>query len=1096
MSCSFRCASTRTFATFTLFFFTSTFVGQPCLSQDEDPLKALQMFEVASGLQQAKRFDRAAVQYATIIRQYSDAKVAAEAHYQMGICQFEVGKYKPAATNFDSFLEHKHRDSNKTFIPYALYNLGLSCYEIARNSQNEDGKSVERAIKAFDRLEKEHPKSELVDQGIFFRSQARFLINDLEGAIQDLQKIVDSYPQSGYFGAALIDLGTANVELGKFAEAAKVYDQFLETRPSDPSTNEVKLRRLDCQLQLAIKSESSEQQNAKEGFAKLSEEYQLLASIEGFELAYHAMQQQAYCLAKSGAFLESAKLYESVASNFSDNPDTQLAKLNAARNYELAGGTDKAAELLLEITKSQPNLAIEAAWMLCSIDLNKKQYDAAYQRANEISEKSKESRFHAPILFIQAQAAFHVANKVDESTALFKQIANEYSDQPIAAEALYNATFNQLQQRDTGDVHTLATAFGQKYKNSSYYPEVIELDAEAFLLDQQRDQAQTKFQKLVSEFPEHPLAGKWTLRLAETLSLQGENADAIALIKASMDRFTTTTQKANAFYLVGLSQFNNNETQSAADSLRKSIETDSKWKYAPAVQLLRARTAMRMQEYDLASQFIKNAIKEYPKATNRDEMYFRAGQIAEGKNALDDAATAYENVVTQFSDSTWMPEALYKLGWVNSKQNNHREAGEQFSKLINDFPKHSLSTDALLARGISRRLAGEIAPAIKDLKQFLSVADENSNRPAASYELALAFAADGKHKEVTETLIPLLQINPKPTFIDDIHYELGWSYKELDDAKKSIEQFRNIVEDYPDSSHTAEANFHVGESYYSQKDYETSAAFYAACIDKASDDSLKEKGAYKAAWALYHQEQYDQSFTAFEKQVDWYPDGPLSADGKFMMAESKFKAKEFADALMLYRAAIPALDQSATTINRVKRLARLHGAQSANKSKDYKSAIELATYLTDDENADYYHEGYFELGDALYKQNENEKAKNAWAESAKVNNKVGARSNYMLGEMKFGDKDYDSAIADFELVVFGYGGTNAPDDIKVWQALAAYEIARCYHVRIKGETNADRRSKMTKDAISSYEYVVKHFPSNKDLSKQSQKAIADLKRLQ
>ena len=1099
MSFSFRCANLRTIAIylFTLFFFVSLSKFQhTAIAQDEDPLQAVQLFEAAFGLQEANKLDRAAVQYARIINQYPEAKVAAEAHYQLGICQFGVGKYKLAATNFDSFLQHKQRDTHKTFIPYALYNLGLSCYEIARNAEAQDATSVDRAIKAFDQLEKDHSKSELVDQGIFFRSQARFLVNDLEGAVSDLKSIVENHPKSSYYGPALIDLGTSYAEMGKHDEATKIYDQFLENNADDPAANEVKLRRLDCRLQMALKDQTASEADSTALFKALAGDYTALAQIDGFELAFHALQQQAFCLARTGAHEEAAAIFENVANKYPDLADTRLAKLNAARNYESAGNDDKAVELLESIAESQPELAIEASWMLCSIDLKNQRYQEAYRRAGRVAEQAKDTRFGAPLLFIQAQAAFQLPGKVDESTALFKKIASDFGDEPIAIESLYNAAFNQLQKRETADVHQIAATFKEKYSNSSYYPEVIELNAEALLLDQDQESAQNEFQVLVDQFPEHSMAGKWILRLAETMSLRGKNEQAISVIQSNLEKLKSSEQKANAYYLLGLSQFNSNENQKAAESLRQSIEIDDKWKYASAVQLLRARTAFRLEDFDSASQMLTSALSDYPEAINRDEMLYRSGQIAEAQNKLEEAALAFQAVISRHAESSWIPESIYKLGWVKSKQNDHGAAAEQFTKLIDQFPKHQLVTDALLARGISHRLAGNITEAITDLKKFLSTADENSNRPAASYELALAYAADGKNREVIETLLPLLEMEPKPKFVDDIHYELGWAYRADEANDKSIEQFRTIVNDYPESPHAAEANFHVAESMYDQKDYEGSSSFYATCIDNAKDDSLKEKAAYKSAWAHYHQNQYNESYTAFEKQVNWYPNGALSADGKFMMAESRFRLGEYGEALKLYKTAIPALDESKNTSQRVKRLARLHGAQSANKTGEHKTAVTMATELTDDESADYYYEGYYELGDAHHKSNENEKAKQAWAKSALVNNKIGARSNYMLGEVSFGEKDYDAAIGFFELVVYRYGGTDAPDEIKVWQALSAYEIARCYHVRIKAETDQQRRSKLIKDAISSYQYVIDNYASNKDLLNQSQKAVTDLKRLQ
>jgi cellulose synthase operon protein C len=1084
-----------------IFLFTLVFIvlhtnNPAAVTAQEDPLEAINIFETAEGLRQAQNYDRAAVQYARVINKYPETQVAAQSYYQMGICQFEDGKFKLAATNFDSFLQHKKKDQAATLIPYALYNLGLSCYEVARAADAQDAESVQRAIKAFDNLEKDHADSDLVEMAIFFRSQSRFLVNDLEGAVKDLTRIIEKYPDSTYHSAAIVDLGATYVEMGKYSEAIKLYDQFLNSKTNDPATNEVKLRKLDCQLQLALKNETVDPQSTQSTIQQLAQQYQALANIDGFNLTYHALAQQAFCLEKTGQNEAAAKVFFDVTQRFPENPASGMAQISAARNYDLAGKPDMAIQLLQSAMENQPQHAVEAAWMLCSLDLRNKRHEQAYQRASQFAEKADGTRFHAPLLFIMAQAAYQLPNRIDESTKLFNQIAKEFPDQSIASEALYNAAFNQLQQRNSADVIAIAEQFEKKYTDSIYYPEVIELHAEALLLEQKRAEAQVLFKKLVNEFPKHSLANKWLLRLAETVAIQGKYQDAIALINANLDTMSTDQQKANALYLLGLNYFNVDENEKAADALKKSYQANSQWKHAAAVVLLQARTSLRLNKNEEARQFITAVLNHYPDSENRDEAIYRAGQIAESANDLDKAAQYYQTLVSEHTDSTWTPDATYKLAWVRSRQNQYQDAVTLLSTLIKSQPESSLATDALLARGINQRLSGNASAAIDDLKQFISLAGTESNLPAARYELALAYSADGKHSEVVDTLLPLLEQQPQPDFADGIHYELGWAYLELKQPKESVKQFNTIVENFPDSNHAAEANFHVGEDFYEQKEYATAQNYYQASIEKAADDSLKEKAAYKFAWALYHQDKFDDSHGAFQKQIELFPDGPLSADAMFMMAECRFRAEQFGEALALYQKAIPRVDQSKNTSTRVRRLARLHAAQSANKVKEYETAVKLASALVDDEKAEYFHEGNYELGDAYYRLNQIDQARQAWTESAKVSNAVGARSNYMLGELMFAQKDHDGAITNFEQVVYRYGGTEAPDDIKVWQALAAYEIARCYHVRIKDETDAARRTELIQDALKSYEYVVKNYPNKNELVAQSQKAIDELKRLQ
>ena len=194
-----------------------------------------------------------------------------------------------------------------------------------------------------------------------------------------------------------------------------------------------------------------------------------------------------------------------------------------------------------------------------------------------------------------------------------------------------------------------------------------------------------------------------------------------------------------------------------------------------------------------------------------------------------------------------------------------------------------------------------------------------------------------------------------------------------------------------------------------------------------------------------------------------------------MEAECFFKQQQYEQALPLFESAVKAVEAQKEHISEVIQvLARLHAGQTAMRLKQTDKAVELLTPVLERfPKSPYLAEARFERGKARNGMGQTAAAiadfEQATRESRSV---VGAQSRFWLGEIQFKMKKYELAINHYQRVMFGYGGENAPQEIKEVQATAGYECARCAEVQIKEEKNADRKAKLVADAKRWYRYVV------------------------
>jgi tetratricopeptide (TPR) repeat protein len=229
--------------------------------------------------------------------------------------------------------------------------------------------------------------------------------------------------------------------------------------------------------------------------------------------------------------------------------------------------------------------------------------------------------------------------------------------------------------------------------------------------------------------------------------------------------------------------------------------------------------------------------------------------------------------------------------------------------------------------------------------------------------------------------------------------------------------------------------------------------------------------------------------------LDVFPKGELQVDARLMVAECSFKQEQFSAAWPQYeqaRRALESMSDSSGINDQVKAMIYLHGAQSARELKkwnDVDAWVARMQAVVPASNLEPI--GKYEQAFAKQNLKKNDEAVKIYEEVAEdQRNELGARSRFMIGEVYFADRNFAKAISEFQKVMYGYGGTQAPDDIKNWQARSAFEAGRCSEVVIS-DLSGERRRKAADNAKKFYQFIVENHPQH-ILAKQAAEQIATL----
>jgi cellulose synthase operon protein C len=1059
------------------FFVPSFALAQGDNSKSSDEAKAV--YSDAANFQNNQSFDLAAEEWEKFISRFPKDPLAAKATNYAGVCYLQLKQYEKAADKFAAVVKSY---PNFDLAEEAHLNWGWSLYSSAQASGDAAKAKplYEKAASALSEMIDRRKEGKLLDQANFFLGESLYRLGKKEEAIAPYAKVVNDFATSKMRKEALYALGVAQEETKKFADAIATYDKLLTELKEGDLYLEARLRRADCLLQ-------------KGDFAPAETEFAVLAAVKGFAQADFALQKQAVAASRQQKNDLAAQIYANLAERFPKSPFAGDALLNSGRSFYRAKEWDKAWAPLAQVSVGTDKVAAEASHWLARIALVKGDPAKALEVSTSALRRIADTvEFYPQLMLDQADALYEAPSRRAESIDRYLAIVKGYPKSEVASQALYDAIFALKELTRPDEALALANQFSEQFPQDKLLPDVLDVVGQCRLLKQDFAGASKVFSQLISQYPTHALAERWSLRQGLSLHLEGKNEPAREFLSQALRSLKDPEAKAEAHYLMGAAALQLDRADDAVRELSASLAEKADWRQADETLLLLSRAQKRANDLPGAIATARKLISAFPNSAVRDQAEYRLGEYQQATGDFASAAKQFDLVLSQYPKSTLIAYAQYGKGWCAMQQEAFKEAIASFTALIDGHPGHALEADSRFARGVAKRRLGELQPALVDISAYLATNPALGSRADALLERARIEAALKNYTAAAATLAVLAKENPKYAQRDRVLYDLAWAHKNGEQPAETIDTFQMLVAEFPNGPLAAEAYFHLGEDAYDKKDYKAAQDSYNKCRAAGAKDELAEKATYKLAWASYQLGEFEASQAAFAEQVKAFPRGSLLADGLFMNGESLFKLKK-------WEAALVALDQAQPHIkgnDKLAPLGLLHAGQSALQLQKATEAIGYLSQIpTSFADSPYLAEAHFELGRAAEMlKKPDDASKNYEIAAEKSRGEVGARARFMLGELQFGRKAYDDAVKHFQRVMFGFGGDQANEAVKIWQAQSGYEAGRCTEVQIAAAPDAEKKAKLIADSKRFYQYVVdKHSAS--PLAKESQKRLDILARL-
>ena len=1039
----------------------------------ESSREALLIYAEAASYQNNKQFDLAATEWAKFLDNHKDDPRATEALYNLAICQIQQSGFKEASENLQRVIEKKDADFER--IEDAYLNLGWSQYSVALQNQPE---WFDEAASTFATLLSKFPDSKFRDQALFFGGESLYLQGKFEEAVRSYAELVENHDDSDLHADAMYALGVTMEDLRKYKDAGEIFDGFLKLHPKHDLATEVKMR----------KAETILQQGNFEAAEKLFRE---VASVSNYRSVDHAKYRHAFCIAAQAdalgkekgddpkiqeqqrvSYRAAAAIFADIAENMQESPYAKDSRMAAGRSLYRAKDFDAASKWFTQVVSSDSPDAPEAAHWLARILLNAGDVAKARDVVASVMKTASESKnsYLVSLKLDAADAMYKDDASKKDSVGAYLKIADEHPSHRLAPKSVYNAAYGAMEVKEYETGLAYAERFKKNYPDHKLLPEVQKVVAECRLQLGQLDAAAADFKDLAASGDKE--AAKFELRRGLSLYLNKNYDEAIPALSAVLGSAETADQKAEAAYWLGRAHADSGQQEPAIKAFETSIAANPKWKQHDEVLLNYARALRKAERIGDAQKAILRLIATYPNSKILDQAYYRLAEFAYTTGDYDSAIENYSTVLADYPESSLIPFCLYGRGWSQLRSKKAGSGQADFDALVRNFSKHELAAQAIYGRGMAAHQNGDFEAGLQSVEEYLKDNPGGSNASDARYLKGICLVGLKKIPDAVKAFGDLLRTDPEYAGKDKVLYELAWAYKSGKDDQKAIASFTTLVSVAPQSPLAAEASYHLGEDLYGKKKYEEAIPRYETAGKLASSKDLREKAAYKLGWSHYQTGDFEKAVVSFDEQLKISDVGNLAADAEFMRAESYFKQELYEEALKSYDRARQKPSKNPT----MQALTMLHGGQAAGQLKKWESSYEWLTGMLETfPKSPYIPQATYERGWAERNLGELEAAlKSFTSVSSSSRNELGARARFMVGEILFEQKKYSPAILEFRRLMFGYGGENAPDSIKKWQAKAGFEAGRC--ASILASQNASQRGELIQAARSFFTYVVVKHP--------------------
>lgn len=765
----------------------------------------------ADGLYARNMYELAIDEYTRFIKNFPQSEQCDYVHFRIGECNFFLGKYSDAETEFRTILEKynnskfrhksalrigeiysatgKHKQAieifkqicDNNFVPTSgekadeqllslcLYNIGESHLKLDENQQAE---------KSFLQLVKKYPVSKLCPYAflklgsLYEEVQPKLSEADTakrqEEALSFYQRAYEKADTDRMKAEALFHLGNLLYRLRRFDKSLEVYRTLITQHPSDSRASEVRIPLAWSAYNTGLFAEAEKYVDTF--FANMSEELRP-------ECLYIKANSQRLLFKYKDAIVTYSKLIE----EYSKSRFVYAARYEKALVHHTSGDYEKAITEALQISFQE----------IIQSDIAKK----------------VQPSFRRDVLWLLADS-YAGLKKQNEAIQYYRIIIKEFPRDPLSADAMYRLARNLEDKQEYKEASFYYSSVSEHFPTNPLAPVGLFASGLCFIKAKNDAEAVRDLAKFIKSYPHHPLVEDTLYQKAMSEVRLRRDKDAMESLNRLIHKYPSTKFSADVHYWIGMLKFEEAKFAESEEEFRQALklsqskEQEREFSYrlalvlmklkknneaatllyslldTPAIEKIQAHLLQWVAEYFYADQKMEQAVTvaKHLLSTTNAPVWQQTGygimglaQLAIGNT--NSAVECFRTALQVKANTVYAAQSALYLGKIELALKNYEKAEnyfEQAATMASDDYQLEIRANAYAGLGMSAMAISNYTAAARYFMGVAILYDNSELTPECLYRASEAFRNAGMEKESRKAIEELKQRYPESKWIKSI----------------------------------------------------------------------------------------------------------------------------------------------------------------------------------------------------------------------------------------------------------------------------------------------------------------------------------------
>ena len=566
------------------------------------------------------------------------------------------------------------------------------------------------------------------------------------------------------------------------------------------------------------------------------------------------------------------KDYLKAAENYGIYAEKSKRKLSPDIQYKLAysdyltGDNDKALEEFKTLAAREEEIGQFASYYLGEIYLKQGNLNYAAASFQKASQDQYNPEIKESATFKHSKVQYELTNYSEAIDGLEK-LLNDYPNSQFRGEAgdLLSEAYLNTNNYNQAIAH-LETISNKSQRAKQAYQKVTYFKGTEYFNDSKYFNAVKMFEKSLQYPIEQEivlLANYWS---AEAYSIGKKYPEAIRSYELVLgnEEYSEHENFIKSRYGLGYAYYNTKQYDQALQQFNSFLEgyTGGKKRFYDDVLIRTADCYYVLKDYQSAIDRYDQAIKR----ESHDQAYafLQKGTVLSIQGNKQNARNNFTSVINQFPKSRFADNAVYQRAQLDLETGEYQQAIKGFTDLISNYPKSQLIPYGYTKRAIAYYNVKQYENTLRDYRKVLDdyINHESANDALIGLQESLNLL--GRSNEFDSYFTRYKTANPGNTSLANIEYETAVNLYLSEDYPGAINKFQTFIQTYPQHNNVYESKFYIAESYY-RSDKMVEAMKYYRTVIQENKISQVNRSMRRLGDLLFDQNEYLEAISVYEE---------------------------------------------------------------------------------------------------------------------------------------------------------------------------------------------------------------------------------------